>query len=314
MTSVQSKIDIKATLALAGSVLCWGVVPLFLKYFSPYIDGWTANGYRYPIAVMFYLPVLITFHRRYPGRLRTVFRLALLPALINLAGQILWAWTPYFIDPGLMAFVVRLSTVWAVIGSFILFPDERRLLKSSLFWLGFSLAVIGFTVMTLTSDQPLTGATLYGLVIVFACSLCWAGYNLTVRRNMYAVDSRIAFGAVSLLTASGLFVLMCGLGEPTAVTRLPMHISVLIVISAFLGIAMAHVLFYVALKRVGVAIATSVNLSGAFITALLSKFLFREELTVYQWTAGCGLVIGALLLTLAQTKLHPSKLTEGEKF
>ena len=309
MTPIRPNIDIKATLALAGSVLCWGVVPLFLKFFSPYIDGWTANGYRYPIAAMLYLPILLSFHRRYPGSLGAVFHLALLPASINLVGQCLWAWTPYFIDPGLMAFVARLSTLWAVLGSFLLFPDERRLLKSLLFWLGFALAVAGFVTMTLTGNQPVAGATFVGLVLVFTCSLFWAGYSLTVRRNMHAVDSRIAFGMISLLTSVGLLGLMYGFGEPTAVTRIPAHISLLIAISAFLGIGSAHVLFYVALKRVGVAIASSVNLAGAFITALLSKFLFQEKLTTYQWMAGIGLVIGALLLTLAQTKLYPSRQT-----
>ena len=131
---MKKKIDIIATLALLGSILCWSTVPLFLKYFTSFIDGWTANGLRYPVVVFLYLPWLIYFARK--GQLTSrMWKLALLPAIVNTIAQIAWAWAPYYIDPGYLSFLVRLSTVWTVLGSFMLFHDERRLIKSRKFWM-----------------------------------------------------------------------------------------------------------------------------------------------------------------------------------
>ena len=303
---MKKKIDTIGTSALVGAVVCWSTVPLFLKYFTGYIDGWTANGLRYPFAALLYIPWLISFWHK--GMLSArMWKLALVPAGINLVSQVLWAWTPYFIDPGLMAFLVRLSTVWTVIGSFLLFADERSLLKSSLFWSGFILAMGGFVAMILGGPSTFGRSTVIGIIMVILTSIGWAGYQLSVRRNMQHIDSRAAFGMISLITAGGLLLGMFSFGQPHQALQMPAGVFVLVFLSGLVGIAMAHLLFYVALKRVGVAIASSTNLVSAFITALFSRVLFHEVLTWTQWTAGMALVVGGILLTRAQIHIHSTR-------
>ena len=93
--------DIRATVCLIGATFCWGAVPVMLKYLArpEYIpDGFTTNAIRYPIAALFYLPWLVIGIRQ--GQLRSLWLTAMIPTVVNLIGQTLWAWAPYHLDAG----------------------------------------------------------------------------------------------------------------------------------------------------------------------------------------------------------------------
>jgi len=292
---MTARTDYRASFALLGMVLASSTVPLFLKYFTGYIDGWTVNGIRYPVSALVYLPWLIRQFKK--GNLNVqLWKLALLPVSINIIGQTLWAWTPYFIDPGLMGFLVRLSTLWSVFGSFILFHDERHLLRSAKFWAGFLILGLGFIMMIFGGNYTFGKATIIGIVLISLCSITWAGYQLTVRRNLGRTDSRTAFGMVSTLTSLGLISTMFMFGKPQQVLNMPPSILAMVVLSGFLGIALSHLLLYFSIKRLGVAICSSVNLSGAFVTAFFAYLLFGEHLTIVQWASGGLIVLGSILL------------------
>ena len=297
------KIDIAATLSLLTSILAGSTVPLFLKYFTSYIDNWTANGIRYPFSALLYLPWLLIARKR--GALtRRMWKLALAPTIINIFGQILWAWTPYYIDPGLMSLLFRLSTLWAVLGSFIMFKDERHLIYSKNFWLGFLFAAGGFLAIILGGKQTFNRTTIIGIIMISLSSICWAGYQLFVRRNLSSVDSRTSFGMVSVMTSIGLIVGMFSFGKPEQALQMPVGITILVIVSGFIGVAAAHLLLYFALKRIGVAICSTANLASPFLTVFLSHLLFKETLTLSQWIAGLIFILGGFLLTQAQVDLR----------
>lgn len=302
MGNPGKRLDFIATLSLMVTIIFWSAIPLFLKYFTSYIDAWTANGLRYPFAALVLSPWFIYFHRR--GKVSgVIFRRALLPAFINLGGQILWAWAPYFVEPGLLSFTVRLSALWSVIASFFFFADERVLIRSKRFWFGLTFSIIGF-IFIITGGEALPhGAKLTGILIAVVCSVFWAFYGITVRRNMKGIDSRLAFTVICMYTSIGTLFFMFLFGDYQAVFTLPPNIILLILISSIMGIAIAHVLFYVAMQSIGVAIASTFNLLSAFITAVFSFFLFQEVLNMVQWNAGLLLVLGAILLLWAQERV-----------
>jgi len=302
LSSIPKKFDWTATASLLVTIFSWSTVPLFLKFFTRYIDAWTANGIRYPFAALLLLPWVVLFY--FKGQLTArVLRLAILPAVINFLGQVLWAWAPYFVEPGLLAFTVRLSVVWSVLGSFILFADERTLIKSRRFWVGLVLSLCGFFFMITAGKALPSGSKLTGILISLLYSVFGALYGLTVRRNMQAFDSRLSFGIIALYTALGTFVLMLFVGNYSVVWQLSPFLILMILLSAIIGIAIAHVFYYVAVKRIGVAIASSFNLISAFLTAVFSWILFQEILTAVQWVAGLLLISGAMLLLWAQEKV-----------
>ncbi len=311
MKRINPAIDVPATLSLLATILFWAASPLFLKYFTPYIDAWTANGVRYGFAALMLSCWLYYFYKK--GELHPkIFRLAIYPSIANIVGQVLYAWAPYFIDPGLMAFTIRLTVIWSILASFIMFADERTLIWSRRFWLGLILSISGFLIIISNGQTLPHGAKLTGIIIALFSSFCWAFYGVAVRQNMAGVDSRLAFTIISLYTAVGTLIFMFGFGNYQVLPELPWRIILLILISSITGIGVSHIFFYIAVKRIGVAIPSTVNLLASFLTAIFSFFIFKEQLSPLQWSAGVILLLGAFLLLWAQEKVKSYQAQYGK--
>ena len=170
-------IHIKASLALGSSVLLWAAVPLFLRSFTEDIDGWVANGARYGFATLIWTIPLLRYIRE--GKVgRQVLGLAVVPSLINILAQTFLAWTVYYMEPGLVMFLTRISLVFTLLASFALFADERRLVRSSYFWWGLALLTAGFLGMYAMQEKAFTGTSWTGLWIVLGHSVFVAFYGV----------------------------------------------------------------------------------------------------------------------------------------
>lgn len=297
------KIDWTATLALLGAMLCWSVVPLFLRYLRDFVhDGWTTNGFRYPIGTLLYLPAFcIAWKNRnlYPR----LWTMALLPFVVNIVGQTLWAWAPYYIDPGLIAFLARSMIIWAAIGSFIVFRDERALLRSPRFGVGMGLAFIGLACIIAFSDWLTSRSTAIGVLIIIGTGMCWAVYGIAMRLNMRTVPVGLAFFVVSLYTSSACLIMMFAWGDAAQVPAAPPLAVAILALSAVVGIAAAHGLYFIAIRSLGVAISTGAGMMTPFITSAVSYFLYDERLAPMQWIGGIILFAGAVIMIWAQQHL-----------
>ena len=90
--------------ALAG----WTSIPLFLRHFAKLeLDAWAVNGWRYAFSAVMWLPVLL-WHAQRGSTPKGLWRAALVPSLFNAAAQVCFGLAPYYIDPGLMTFALRL--------------------------------------------------------------------------------------------------------------------------------------------------------------------------------------------------------------
>jgi drug/metabolite transporter (DMT)-like permease len=236
-----------------------------------------------------------------------MWKLALVPALINTAGQVLWAMAPYFLDAGLIGFIIRLSTIWGVLGSVILFTDERSLLSSPFFWSGIVFALSGFTLLIGAREIPYTRANWIGILIVVLCSIFVAGYHLSIRRFLSHINSPAAFGMVACMTSVGLSGLMFTAGEPSRALEMPSTSFGLVLLSGFLGIAVSHVLLYYSISKIGVAIPSIFILSSAFLTALFARLIFGEHMNGVQWMGGLILFLGGACSVISQKDLKTKK-------
>ena len=300
--AVHRKLDIVGNLCALGSLLCWCTVPLFIKYFTDYFDPVTQNGLRYSVAALVWLPALIFMIRsgKVPGH---IWAAALIPTFVNICGQTLWAWSLYYLDPGMVGFVVKLNTVWGTILAIIFFADERNLVRSRSFWCGMILSGVGFVLMVGAHPQLRLSGTIAGLAIIIGCSVFWALYAVTVRWKMARYAPIPAFAVIAIYTAAGCDVLMLLFGEPAAVGQAGSFTLLMLLISAVLGIGLAHVFYYGALNRLGVAITSGILLIVPFVTAVLSMAIFGERLGSVQWLGGAVLVGGTALLVAAQRVL-----------
>ncbi|HOV76665.1 MAG TPA: DMT family transporter, partial [Sedimentisphaerales bacterium] len=129
------RIDMVATGACLGTLACWSLSPLFIKYLTGHVDSWTQNAVRYSVASLLLLPFLI--HASASGGLSSkVWRRAILPSFANIAMQSLWAAGFYYIGPAFMTLLSKTSVLWVTGFSLIVFREERPLIRSPRFWAG----------------------------------------------------------------------------------------------------------------------------------------------------------------------------------
>lgn len=303
------KFDSTAILCLAGATLCWGIVPVLLKYLTRDIpDGFTTNAVRYPLATLLYLPWLIRGFKQ-PG-LRRFWIAALVPALVNLVAQTLWAWVPYYMDAGLLSFLFQLWTVIGVLAAFWLLPDERWLARSRQFWAGALLAFGGFVLLSIIGLQSNGRTTVLGVVLLGVCTVTYGLYGVTVRQVMGRLNPLMVFGVISLYTSIGVLA-VAPLGDSGALLELSARGWGVLVVSAAVGIGIAHGLYYIAVQRLGVVI-TSVTLVGVpLVTIAASHSLFGETFTPAMWGAGAVLLAGAILALWSRQQPRGSEAAQA---
>ena len=100
-------------------------------------------------------------------------------------------------------------------------------------------------------------------------------------------------------------VLMLLFGRRSGVEAIELERSefLLLLLSAVIGIALGHVLYYMSIARLGVAVSTGVLQLFPFMVAVASLFLFGEVLTTAQWIAGSMAVAGAILMLSVQGRV-----------
>lgn len=277
-------------------------MPLFLRSFTGEIDGWVANGVRYPFAALLWALPLLYFMRK--GKVNAqIWKLALIPSLVNAIAQMFWAWSPYFLEPGMLMFLGRSSIIFSILASFIIFPDERTLIRSRLFWLGLFACVVGFVGLNVLRGNLSSNVTLVGVTVILCHGIFVGFYGVSVRYFMRGTEAWVAFSVICMYTALAMFVVMLFLGDMPRLLDMTSGRLYVLAISAVIGIAASHVAFYYAIEHLGVAISVSCGLIMPFLTAIGSYFIFGETFTLGQIGAGIVLLCGTGLLIRAQLNL-----------
>ncbi len=298
------------------TLIGWSSVPLFLKHFTlegRYIDAWTANGWRYGVSAILWAPVLVVGagRRKLPPNL---WKAALIPSIINCIGQVTFAWTPYFIGPGLQAFLIRFQIIVVTLGAYLLFPSERRVLSTLRYWIGLSVVFLGSIGTFLLGEKSLQGGTAVGIALGVFSGLVFGGYALSVRYYMHGVNPVISFGAISQYTAIMMVSIMLVFADGNGLSALKLSWGDqgMLLLSAIVGIALGHVFYYASIARLGVSVAAGVTLVAPFLTAAASHFIFEEVLTPWQWCSGLAAMIGAVAVLSVQRNVKTNDASSSD--
>ena len=287
----------RAYASLAATILAWSTVPLILRYFSQHthLDAWTVNGIRYAFTVLFWLPYVVWSFRTDPEGCKGVWAAGWLPALFHLLGQIGWGLAPYFNEASVMNFVSRISFLCTMLVGFWLLREERHLARRPLFWVGVSITVVGLCAM-FEGGRHIGNTSGFGMGLLVWSATCWAFYACLVRRRMQAYPARLGFGVVSLMVMPGLLVLMFTVGDWRQAALIGPTDWFLLALSAWVGIALGHVLFYQAVRALGPIVSEGSLALIPFVTALLAGWLMDEHMVPAQWIGGTLLVMASLFL------------------
>ncbi len=301
--------------ALVALILMWGTVPVLLRGLTESIDLWTANGIRYPLSAILFWPYLFFAARRSPPPDGTptrqlswsVVRACMVPAFFSTCGQIFWAMSFYYLQASQVGFLIRATTIVVIIGSVILFADERVLLRRVRFYVGALLALAGFVALSLTGESVVDGANLPGLLVMLCCSLLFGAYIVSVRKCIPHVHPTLAFAVVCQMCSIVVGAVMFAVGDYEVVWGLSGREWLMVIASSILGIGLGHIMLYTAIVRLGASVTTTCQSAMPFVTAAIASVVLGEQLTPQQWAAGAVIVIGALILLSVKIQIKPAK-------
>lgn len=298
LQQLQRRIGLSTgALCLLLTLLSWSTVPLFIRHIHQDVDFWTNNGWRYGASALFWLPALAwaAWHRRLPT---SIWRDALVPAVANIAGQTAFTAAFHEMNPGLVTFGLRTQLIWVAIGAYLLVPGERHIITSARYLLGAAILVAGIILILLGGDLSLDGFNLKGSVLSVLCAVGYGAYGLSVRRFMNRYHPVIAFAVICQVTAAGLLALMLVYGREHGFYVPSLDADTLweLGISAFIGIAIGHIFYYISIARLGVVITSGVLQLQPFLVSAASFYMFGERFQWWQWIAGAVAVVGAYLM------------------
>ena len=299
-------------LAVFATVVIWSTPSLFQFYLIRYYEPWSQNFYRYLVAFLTVLPFVLLRFRTKGGRLDgAAFVACLIPSLPNVVHQITQTVALYHMGPGVYAIFGRSTVIFTAVLAVIFFPEERHIIRQWQFQAGTALGLIGAVGVVYFQEGWEAGAIpLRGFVIAFVASVCWALYSVLVKRPSAMLGPIRSFGVISFITSSLLLPLAIWFGKIETPLRVSAKVNFILIVSAVTCISLAHVLYYVAIRKVGVALSQTLQLICPAGALGLSTLFFHERLTHAQLGSAALLLFGAFLAMRVKPAAEPAASEE----
>jgi len=270
-----------------------------MYYLNRFYDPWAQNFYRYSVACIAILPLVLWRIRRGGPRIdMRAIGFCLVPCVPNVIHQITQVMALSYIGPGVYTIFTRSSVIFTALLALAFFPEERFVIRQWQFQVGTLLGLIGaFGVIWFQANAESHDrhVALPGLLIAFTATFCWALYGVLIKRPSARLGSIRSFGIVSFITSALLFPLTLAFGKIDTPIQAGAEANLILIISAVTCITLAHVLYYVAIQEIGVALAQTLQLLCPAIAMALSAWIFHERLTHAQLWSAAVLLLGAFL-------------------
>src|SRR5438093_7562307 len=283
--------------AVFATILIWSTPSLFQYYLNRYYDPWAQNFYRYLVACVSIAPLLIYRMRRgaAPIDWRAV-TICIVPCLPNVVHQVTQVMALSYVGPGVYTIFTRASVIFTALLALVFFPEERHVIRQWQFQFGTGLGLIGaFGVVWFQPGWKSGHIAIPGLFIAFTATFCWALYGVLIKRPSARLGSLRSFGIVSFITSALLLPLTFAFGKIGTPLHAGSQVNFILIISAVSCITLAHVLYYVAIREIGVALAQSLQLLCPAGAMALSAWIYGERLTHAQIWSAAILLLGAFL-------------------
>jgi drug/metabolite transporter (DMT)-like permease len=295
--------------ALFATVIIWSLPSLFQFYLNRYYDPWGQNFYRYSVACLAIVPFLF-FRSQQPGAqlTRRLFLLCLWPCLPNVVHQVGQVLALYYMGPGVYAIFGRTSVIFTALLALAFFPEERYVIRQWQFQAGTFLGLAGaFGVLWFQPGVHSEHISVAGVVIGIVATFCWSLYGVLIKRPSAQLGPIRSFAVVSIVTSTLLLPLTAAFGHLATPIEVASRVNVILIISAVTCITLAHVLYYVAIREIGVALAQMLQLLCPIGALALSAWIFRERLGAGQLWSAAVLLFGAFLAM----KTKPAAVAES---
>ncbi len=285
--------------AVFATVAIWSLPSLFMYYLNRFYDPWAQNFFRYSVACVAIAPLVLWRARRFGQSIdMRAVRLCFLPCVPNVIHQVTQVMALFYIGPGVYTIFTRASVIFTALLALAFFPEERFVIRQWKFQIGTCLGLLGafgviwFQPNAISHDQHVA---LPGLLIAFTATFCWALYGVLIKRPSAQLGSIRSFGIVSFITSGLLLPLTLVFGKIGTPIHAGAQANLILILSAVICITLAHVLYYVAIQQIGVALAQTLQLICPAMAMALSAWIFHERLTHAQLWSAAVLLLGAFL-------------------
>jgi len=286
------------------NVIAWAIAPILIKWLSRYFDVHTQNFYRYLGASIFLFIVARSIYPVPWSKAVKKLKIFLLPAICIVATQILWVSGIYLSKAALAVLLGKLHLLFIILFSYLIFHDEREVVRSPRFKIAVILILIGVTGAILGRDEIMSLEIGWGIVLIVLSCITWAFYSIAVKITTVKVTPLVSSSlAIAIAT---IFLLPAGLscGNLNQLSEAPFLAIVVLFGSGILGVGIGQALFYRNIKNVGTVITTSFILSTPIISLVFAYFILGEKLTLLQILAGAFILAGCYIM-LPLTKKVP---------
>ena len=274
----------------------WVWPPIVIKILASYFDNFTQNFYRYLAASIVLTIFNLVYHKKeFLKEIKNIKKYILLTIII-FSFQLLWVVGLSTLPPTIAILIGRSSILFIAVFSFILFKDERNIIKSKFFISGSLLAFIGVIGIITSKSRIYLKDFNIGAAAILAAAVLWALYIISIKQRVIKTDPLVAAGIVFTLSVPLFFIASLVWGDLLKITSVPMSINIILFISGIFCVGVANAFNFKSIKIIGATLSSTFILTTPFFTAIASYFIFKEILNIQQIIFGIILITGCGLL------------------
>lgn len=297
----SARARINAIAALLASAAGWALAPVFIRYLSDYYDPHTQNFLRYASAVP---PLAALAFLYYPADMKAAFRnwkgMGGI-ALLNVAQQHAWTLGCAGSTATTAQLLSKLSIVFVIILSLLLFREERRGIASPVYLFGTLFSFLGVGLVTVRNPGSLLPVLDVPTLLLLLTALLWGVYTVWGKHLVKAVHPVPMFAVVSIYTTIGFGLLALFTGHPGRIIGAGISPLLLGIVSGWIPIAIAHPAFHYAQRHLGSAFCSSIALFNPLLTYAVAMWVFPDEgLLATQWAGAAAIMTGTFMVVYSR--------------
>jgi len=282
----------KGFLAVILSQLCLAIIEVVSIFgYRTGMNSYTLTTFRM-LEVMILVGLTIFFSKRLSFKIKKRDILRVLACSLFLALDVLVFWRGLEVigNIGILLSIDYTFPIIVAVLAMILFRESMTIKKVLSMVLGF-LGVL-FVIQFLPAIS-LVGISLIGVGLMLLASLFWAIYLLygQVLLEKYNLFTILFYNFLVCFIA---FFLMQGIS--TTISELTIPVIKYIVLMGVITTYLAYLLYYFAIKKIGVVNTSIINLVVPFLGAVLAFLVLKQTITLFQLLGITLITSGVYLL------------------
>jgi len=283
----------KGVLYAITSALCFSLWAIFstlsFNYYNPFTT--VVLWFGFSAIVSFLIIVFSGRLKEYKESFLKYRNILLITTLLNSASVITSFYALDLLGPSLTGFLSRIYLILIVLSGIIFLNEKFNILEA----LSALVVILGVLLISYSKGEYIV----LGIIIIIIHSLLIAAARTILKSKLDPVDSMflVNYRAIAVTIYGLIFALIIG--------KFNLFISkglLFATIPSIFSVILGHLFVYKAYKLIEMSKVELITALQPFIIAALSFLVFREVLTVFQFTGGIIIVIGVIALIYARKK------------